>query len=80
MENEQQRNEFHIKIATSHLIAGALFYEMELDEIIKLINETCDEYKKQWELEKTSMGVDLATGDDQTVYAIQDVQNEHPQG
>ena len=61
-----QQNQFHLKIATSHLIAGALFYDMDedIDEIIENIKQTCDDYKYQWEVEKDT---------------FHDIQKKHPQ-
>jgi hypothetical protein len=42
-------NEFHLRIAISHAIAGGLFYDMEIEKIVCIVKEVADEYQEKWE-------------------------------
>lgn len=44
-------DEFHLRIALSHLIAGGLFYGMEIGEIRQIIKEVLDDYLEKWKEE-----------------------------
>lgn len=45
---QEHTEEFHLRIALSHLIAGGLFYGMEIEEIAQIIKEVVDDYTEKW--------------------------------
>jgi hypothetical protein len=47
MKNEHT-DEFHLRIALSHLIAGGLFYGMGIEEIRQISKEVLDDYLEKW--------------------------------
>jgi hypothetical protein len=54
-EDKAFRNEYHLRVSISQIIAGSLYAEMELEDIIETIKEVLDDYLIEWKKELNNL-------------------------